>query len=345
MRNPIAGVVSAALLSAMAFASGSQTAPTTLPTHVVGVSTLFAPPADFDPVTASDDELASYALPPRPDATAEPQAYASWKKAMLASKERVFGELQVTNHYNGTPKLRKIQDGAVSSGNWSGFADVNKLHSYNTTTSYYYILADYVMPMAEQPFGVCDGGWDYSSSWVGIDGFNSSDVLQAGTESDAYCNGGTQSTFYSAWIEWFPFSETRISLPVTGGDDMFVEVWNTSPVQGYAYLVNENTGQVQEYGLNPPSGTQLVGNSAEWVVERPGVGGGLANLTNYIQDYFANCFAYNFTQKPSFGPGSKSNAILTNYKITMDDNAGHPISYPTLLGPHGIWFQDEGSAH
>jgi hypothetical protein len=86
-------------------------------TRVVGVSSLFAPPADFDPVTASDDELASYALPPRRDATSEPQTYASWKKAMLSSKGRVFGELEVTNHYNGTPKLRKIENGAVSSGN------------------------------------------------------------------------------------------------------------------------------------------------------------------------------------------------------------------------------------
>ncbi len=345
MRSTIFAVVSAALLSAVAFASGNQSAPTSLPTNVTGVTTLFAPPADFNPVTASDDELAAYAFPPRPDAKAEPQAYASWKKAMLASKERVFGELKVTDHYNGTPKLRKVENGAVSSNNWSGSADVNNLTSYNTKKSYYFIISDYVVPMAEQAFSVCDGGWDYSSSWVGIDGFNSNDVLQAGTESDAYCNGGTTASFYSAWIEWFPFSETRISLPVTGGDDMFVEVWNTSSVQGYAYLVNENTGQVQEYGLNPPSGTQLVGNSAEWVVERPGVGGGLANLTNYMQDFFANCFAYNFTEKPSFGPGSKTTLTLTNYQITMDDNNGNPISYPTLLGTNGIWFQDEGSAY
>ena len=93
---------------------------------------MFAPPADFNPVTASDDEFAAYAFPPRPDAKAEPQAYASWKKAMLASKERVFGELKVTDHYNGTPKLRKVENGAVSSSNWSGSADVNNLTTYNT---------------------------------------------------------------------------------------------------------------------------------------------------------------------------------------------------------------------
>ncbi|MDQ6714348.1 MAG: G1 family endopeptidase [Candidatus Dormibacteraeota bacterium] len=89
------------------------------------------------------------------------------------------------------------------------------------------------MPTAQQAFGSCTGGWDYSSHWPGIDGNGSNDVLQAGVEVDAFCSGGTTASFYSAWIEWFPFNETRVSFPdIHPGDLVFIEVWNPrGPIQ------------------------------------------------------------------------------------------------------------------
>ena len=119
---------------------------------------------------------------------------------------------------------------------------------------------------------------------------------------------------------------------------MFVEVWNVSPTQGYAYILNYNTNQAVEIGLTPPSGTSLIGNTAEWVVERPGVNGGLANLTNYVIDYFSACYAYTFAGT-EYTPGSPS-----ALQLTMLDNNGNAISYPYLLGDAAIQFNDEGSA-
>jgi hypothetical protein len=160
------------------------------------------------------------------------------------------------------------------------------------------IIGEFVVPTAHQAFGSCDGGWDWSSQWPGIDGFGSNDVLQAGIEVDAYCNGGTTASFYSAWIEWFPFSETRVSSPaIHPGDLIFIEVWNTSPTNGYAYFFNYST--LGERGIpthiTAPSGTPLVGNSVEWIVERPGIGGGLATLTNYIDVPWPYGTAWNYT--------------------------------------------------
>ena len=229
-----------------------------------------------------------------------------------------------------------------TSYNWSGYALVNSQTS-RTAASFYYLIADYVVPVAEQAYGVCTGGWDYSSSWIGIDGYGSSDVLQAGTESDAYCSGATTSTYYAAWYEWYPNYEIRIGgFPVAAGDDMFVEVWSTSATVGHAYMVNYQTNQVVNLTFNAPSGTTLKGNSAEWVVERPGVGGSLSNLTNYIQDFFEDAYAYDF----SYHSSSPSYPYTgnTSVPVTMLDNSGNPISYPTLIGPAAILFNDEGSA-
>ncbi len=331
----------AALLTAMPLAQAADNMANRMPTNLPGVTTAIHPPEGFNPVEASDEELAIYGFPPRPDANEHPDSYAKWVRAMRASKVRITPELQLTDVFHGASKLSKTDNFTGTSNNWSASVNLTPARSYNQSNSFYFLLTDYVVPVATQAYGACTGGWDYSSSWIGIDGWGSGDVLQGGTESDAFCalGGLISSTFYSPWFEWYPAGSVRISnFPVNPGDDIFLEVWNTSSTQGYAYYVNYNTNQTVEVGFTAPSGTYLVGNSAEWVVERPGVNGGLATLTNYISDYFSDCYAYTWSYT-TYTPGSAS-----ALQVTMLDNNGYAISYPTLLGSTGIWFQDEGGA-
>jgi len=337
---PLSSINAFAQFQAQAVAA--PLAPNRMATNLPGATTAIAAPQGFNPIEASDAQLAIYGFPPRPDASLEPKAYATWSRAMMASKTKVTPVLEQTNIFHGPkrPAPGKASQSTGTSYNWSGIVDFSGATYYNNTSTFYYIISEYVVPVARQAFGACTGTWDYSSSWVGIDGDGTSDVLQAGTESDAYCSGSTTATYYSAWYEWYPYGEVRVStVPVYPGDDIFVEVWHTSSTQGYAYLVNKNTGQYFDIGFTAYPGYPLVGNSAEWVVERPGISGGLATLTNYITDYFAECYAYteNYTL---YEPGSAGALFLT-----MLDNSSNAISYPTLLGPTGIWFNDEGSAY
>ena len=342
--NPrVISLVSALLLAAPMAGTAQQLKPNELPTNVSGVTTIAAPPAGFNPLNASDQDLEYYGFPPRPNEIAAPKAFASWQKAMTASKLRVAPTLEVTKNFAGPAKVKAgagtpATGTAASSSNWSGYVNTNGVTKYGST-SFYYIIGDYVVPIARQAYSKCDGTWDYTVTWVGIDGWGSGDVLQAGNEADAYCNGTTKSAYYSAWYEWYPYGWTRItSLPIVPGDDLFVEVWSTSSTAGHAYLVNYNTDQYVIVNFSAPPGTQLVGNSAEWIVERPGVGGGLATLANYISDYFSDAYAYNFGYS-AVDPGSAG-----SFPVTMLDNSGNPISYPTPLGVNAIWMQDEGSA-
>ncbi len=311
--------------------------PNRLATNLAGATTAIAAPDGFNPVEASDLELSLYGFPPRPDASAEPKAFAAWSKAMRGSKTKVMPRLEQTNIFHGPAKNitrpQISETTATTSTNWSGVVDFSGATSYNSTSTYYYIYSDYVVPTAEQASGTCTGGWEYSSSWVGIDGYGSGDVLQAGTESDAYCSGSSKSTYYSAWYEWYPYGEVRVtSVPVTAGDDIFVEVWHTSSTQGYGYVVNMNSGQYFDIGFTAYPGYPLVGNSAEWVVERPSVGGGVATLTNYIQDVFWSAGAY--TEAGTFFAPSNSNAYLVTMK-----NGSTVLSFPTVIGPDAILFQ------
>jgi Peptidase A4 family len=322
------------------------------------------PPAGFSPLAASDQDLADYGFPPKPDPQSAPKAYAKWR--MLVSVPRAANpQLIQTNIYNRPAQRvstgKTLSNGIVSvtSGNWSGYAAVGPTGTFTPNSSFVY--QQWIVPVAEQAHGVCNGFWDYSSQWPGFDGFGSSDVLQGGTEVDAYCApdpvgaSNIQNSFYSAWIEWYPFPETRVSAPpVQPGNFMVGEVWyTTSAPSGHVYLANYTLYTSASYAFNPPSGTTFAGNSAEWIMERPRVNGGLADLTNYngLADSFNVDYAYN--THSYFYPAAVPSGS-TDYAITMTCPPWNPsssctsttaISTPFLYDTYALWFYDGGPAY
>jgi Peptidase A4 family len=323
----------------------AQTTAYSIPTNLPGVMAAAEAPPWFDPLTASDEDLAAFGLPPRPDAQGAPEIYKSWQRAMTASKRAVVPEFQRTDIFHGPAQMTRVENSTATSNNWSAVIVESGASKYGNT-SFRIIQAEYVVPVASQAFGACTGSADHSSSWVGIDGAYGSglnDLFQAGTEADASCVGGAKSQSYYAWWEWVPDNPNvavRIgTLPVSAGDDIFIQIWNTSATHGYVYIVNETTNEYVSLSVPAPSGTKLIGNSAEWVVERPLPAGNCstcyATLTNYTSDYFSNSAAETFAGS-MYVPGSSS-AI----QVTMDSGSS-AISAPTILGAYAIQFQNEG---
>ncbi len=322
---PVALLLAVCLMPAGAFSQNSAHGHwVTDPNNIATPAFVYdSPPAGFDPLTASDAELSQWGFLRRPDIN-DAAAYAQWEK--LVTTKRVAPEVVFASIYQGLAKDIKIgqstqQSTAATTPNWSGYviAGQNGLFSSGGST----IVASWVVPAAHQSVSppTCTSTWYYSSQWVGFDGWGTNDVLQAGTEADANCS----STLYSFWYEWFPLSETRISLPVSAGDSVtvFVSYEPTSP-QGTATLFNLTTGQNATVQFNPPSGTTYVGNSAEWVLERPTLNGVYADLPNYSQDWFNAISASNnkTTYSPS-GPTPPSGAI---YSVTMTCPPWNPSS-------------------
>ncbi|HJU11699.1 MAG TPA: G1 family glutamic endopeptidase [Candidatus Binataceae bacterium] len=356
-----AAIISLSLVLTMgcdsAFAMGAAPAESlaTNQTMAQAVTTYPQAPAEFRPHSASAAELQYYGFPPRPDPVNHPAAYTRWKK--LVSIPRVANpSLQQTKLYNGpirnvsiihAPKTGTFQ---IQSNNWSGSAVTAPTFTFVQNNAI--VVAQWVVPRAQQAFGVCSGGWDYSSQWAGFDGFTSNDVLQAGTEADAFCGSSGPASFYSSWVEWFPFSEIRVSVPaVRPGDLMLAEVWYTTTYPyGHAYLANYTLQQAQVYSFDPPPGVYFQGDSAEWILERPGLGSTLTNLTNYVGSPFNYDYAFNNINY--FYPGS-SPAGTTTYAITMTCPPWSPssacpstqaISTPYLYGLWTFWFYDSGPA-
>jgi hypothetical protein len=325
-----------------------------------------APPAGFNALAASNNELQRYGFPPRPDKKKDPSAYAFWTTLVTLPAKRVIPKQQATTLYNGPAMITSISQTphnfmptGTTTKNWSGYANVAADGHYPFRPNNTYVYGVFSVPVAQQAYFTCSATSRYASFWVGIDGFNSADVMQAGIEADATCGGGITTGYYSAWYEWYPFPETRISSPAVGpGDEIYVYVWNSSPTLGNYYMVNYTENEASSLSFSAPSGTHLVGNSVEWIAERPSVGGHLATLTNYIANPWFYAFAHTAADH-YYSAGLPSGTTV--YSITMTDNAGGPISYcgATPEGKmsyvdgsgapyswHGsdLWCFDEGTA-
>ena len=153
-----------------------------------------------------------------------------------------------------------------SSSNWSGYA------------------------VTGGPFNSVSGSWtvpsvsatrkaSYSSDWVGIDGFNNSNLIQTGTESDFFSG----KAHYDAWWEILPAAETVIpSISVSPGDKFSATITHGSGSSWTITITDTSNGQSfttnQSYG-----GPQT---SAEWIEEAPTVGGRIAPLAHYGSTVF-----------------------------------------------------------
>jgi hypothetical protein len=339
MKQHMFSLVSALLLAAPLTSAAQQQLqqlkPNELATNLAGVTTIATPPKGFNPLTASDQDLEYYGFPPRPNEIAAPKALATWQKAMAASKTRVTPVLEVSRNSSSPAKMNTGSvptgggAGPATSPSWAGYVNTNGVTTYGNS-SFYYVIANYDVPNVRQ--AVCDGTWDYAITSVAIDGWGSSDLLEAGTEEGAYCSGTTKSTYYSAGYGWYPSGWTNItSLPVAPGDELFAEVWTTSPSSGHAYFVNLSAKQSVIVNFSAAAGTHLIGNSAEWGMS---LYGGLARQTNYISEYLSNAYAYNFGYS-AVDPGSAS-----SFRVTMVNGLGSTIASPTLLGTNAIWIQN-----
>jgi hypothetical protein len=363
--SPWRAIIAAAMLivaSAPLFAGPMIQAPGSVPNTQAGSSNITIPPpppAGFNPLGASDTELAFHGVPPRPDASKNPEAYSHWSKLVSGTKNRITPILRQTNIYHKPAQNLSIADKtavkpdsspstalnatSITSTNWSGYANYVASGTFLGNNSF--VFAEWTVPFAQQAFGTCAGNWEYSAQWVGFDGFNSADVLQAGSEADAFCSGGSKSQYYGLWIEWYPLPEVAISnFPINPGDLIGVEVWySSSSPHGHAYLVDLTTQQVTVIGFNPPSGTIFKGTSVEWVVEAPTVGSSQSALINYTATPWNDIYGHSTTNGSYYGPNYAPSG--TAYDILMT-SGGSTISYCLLYSGNSfaLWCYPSGSA-
>src|SRR5580704_3336160 len=183
----------------------------------------------------------------------------------------------------------------VTSSNWSGYA------AHGGTGAFTSVSASWV-----EPTGHCGSGSQYSSFWVGLDGFNSNTVEQTGSEVD--CSGG--SPRYYSWYEMYPAFPHNFSNTVRPGDRFFGSVTFNG---GSSYtLVLQDITQGWKHTVSASLGG-AANSSAEVIAEAPCCtgSGGILPLADFGTVNFSNASA-NGSAIGNFSPT----------QINMVDNSG-----------------------
>jgi hypothetical protein len=221
-----------------------------------------APPEGFDPFTATDRLLLHHGFPRRPDPLRESKLYRAWQRAFRPGTKLIKAELVVDEIMSKRNPLHKRQSDFQPTG-WGGAVVLTSSLGYSpaepANTVYGQWTQPYVYPLANEPPGPQTVGF-----WVGLDGYNNGQVLQAGTAVTVTGNNVT----HWAWTEWYPNGAVQImNFPVAPGDVITCLVCAPQVDHGFVSMRNERTNQVVSVGLSPPPGVTSVGASAEWIVE------------------------------------------------------------------------------
>lgn len=192
----------------------------------------------------------------------------------------------------------------LNSTNWSGAVIPAASGSSFSTVS-----AQWTVPMVSQ---VPIKGLTMSdlSTWVGLDGYKSNDVAQAGILETVTTGANGQSTVgYSAWDEWYPAGSNDISssaFKVDPGDTVKITVETTGAGATNATFLydDETTGQTYQTSLTAPRGISLTGNSAEFVTETPEWSNGFFNYQPLLSDFYGSPIVFQDASATYAGGGA-----------------------------------------
>jgi hypothetical protein len=209
------------------------------------------------------------------------------------------------------------------STNWSGAAITNAPGESFSTVS-----AQWVVPtIAQVP--ISSVTTSDVAEWVGIDGYQSSDVCQAGVYEEAQTANGQTTLSCQAWVEWYPADAEFIplsSFDVNPGNTIKVTVETSGAGATTATFIldNETTGQTYETSLTAPNGTSLQGNSAEAIVETPEVISGNQTSQPLLSDFLNTPVVFNdFSATYSNGSAaSLSSPSAVSIDMETDDVPG-----------------------
>ena len=221
------------------------------------------------------------------------------------------------------PRIPGLRNG--QSLNWSGYAVTGSAGSVSD------VKGSWIVPAIVGSYPATN---QYSSFWVGIDGYTSNTVEQTGTDSD--CQSGIPT--YYAWYEFYPQRSFIISsLTIKPGDTMFAEVNYSSKNSFTVVIRDQTTGKAFSTSHKVSSAART---SAEWIAEAPSSGGilPLANFgaVNFGFDYTAitdSCYA---TVNGVTGAiASFGSSVQT---ITMVNSSGQTKARPSALTSDGTSF-------
>lgn len=152
-----------------------------------------------------------------------------------------------------------LHGGTADSLNWSGYAVTPTSGAITAVSS------KFTVPSA----GLVPPG--FAATWTGIGGYNTSDLIQAGTAEQSAPNNPVLGQQYYAWYELLPAGETELTncsgdpnCTVTPGDNITV---NIKQVSGSIWTISMTNAGKWSWSQNVTYTSSK--SSGEWILEAP----------------------------------------------------------------------------
>jgi hypothetical protein len=162
---------------------------------------------------------------------------------------------------HGSPNFKK--PGFGLEGNWAGAIVQTASLNLSPPEPANTVFAEWVVPKINT--STKESGSQTVGFWVGLGGWNTGQVLQAGTAATLSGNSVT----YWAWTEWFPAGYQVTNLEIQAGDTVSVLVCAPESDHGYVSMMNHRTNIALSIGVSDPNSGDAPydGSSVEWVIE------------------------------------------------------------------------------
>jgi hypothetical protein len=182
----------------------------------------------------------------------------------MFAKKPTFIEAKLVEDtvWHSRPRPQRGQFGLA--GNWAGAVVETASLGFNPPQPANMVFAEWKVP-AIKPTG--EPGTQIVGFWVGLGGYGTNQLLQAGTAATITGN----SVSYWAWTEWVPAGYKVDNLEIQAGDTVSVLVCAPESDHGYVSMLNQRTNQAISVGVTDPQGTTPYdGSSVEWIIEAIG---------------------------------------------------------------------------
>jgi Peptidase A4 family len=207
----------------------------------------------------------------------------------------------VTPRGGVAPGGPEIGTSRITSYNWSGYADVSA-----TNQTFARVSGQWRTPRV-----TCGSEDTITSEWVGLDGFSSLTVEQAGTVG--WCFEGTPT--YFTWYEMYPAGTVEVGTSLQAGDMITAMVSRSGTA--YTLALTDATRPADSFSARKTCAlAACLDTSAEWVAERPSFHIGIAPLADYSR------WTVRHATQTASGPPGPISGYPASYQINMMDATG-----------------------
>jgi hypothetical protein len=212
--------------------------------------------------------------------------------------------------------------GTADSLNWSGYAVTPSGGGITAVSSSFTVPTAAAVPPG------------FAATWTGIGGYNTSDLIQAGTSEDSTPSNPLLGDQYYAWYELLPASETQLTnctgdanCTVTPGDNVTV---NISQVSGDTWSISLT--DAGKWSWSQDVNYTSSESSGEWILEAP---------TLVAQTTLADVGTAHFGPTSTYTSGGATHTIADGDPTQIDLSPGVVNeATPSALASDGESFND-----